>query len=162
MDDQTIWGLLLITYIIPFWFWQVSEHNKIEVRKKLYSDPTEYELQERRFNLRSLFWSFGLVVSLGAWNAGWYPIATSVGLLICFIVFFGIRSAMRKWDLLLSQPFRLWVAGSVVWLLFVAAWYLVFGRTSNLLDDEFMLLGVLPPVFFAVSVAVFRWAMRRN
>jgi hypothetical protein len=75
MNDQAIWGLLLLLYVAPFWLWQFSEFNKIEARKKIYAGRLDEILQKKRFDNFGLLWCIGLSRFLrhGSWMANSLP-----------------------------------------------------------------------------------------
>lgn len=161
MNDQALWGLLLIVYVVPFWIWQVSEHYNIEARKKLYPGRTEEVYRDSRFNRLGLLWCVGLVAVLAAWKADWHPIGTAIVLFAAVLLTLAIRYSVRRWNLMSSRLFRFWLAGSVIWVLSIGGWYLVFGRISELRDDEYFFLAFTPPIIASLAVAAWRWAIRK-
>lgn len=93
MNDQTLWGLLLTVYVVPFWLWQLSEHEKIEARKRLYPGRSDEERHDRLLTRRSLVWCGGLAAILGAWGADWNPIGTAVAVSVGFVAVLAMRAA---------------------------------------------------------------------
>ncbi len=161
MDEKTLWGLLLLIYTVPFWFWQMSEYSTIEARRKLYPGRENEERQEKRFTNIGLLWCVGLVALLVAWKAGWDPIAAAVTFSSVLLAVFGTQFAVRHWNLMAMRTFRLWVTISAVWALAIGVWYLVFGRVSELHEGEFFSLAFSPPFVAAFAVVAWRWAIRK-
>lgn len=162
MTEQALWGLLLIAYIVPFWLWQVSAHNSIETRKKLYPGRENERQLERQLINRSLLWSAGLVVLLAAWMVGMRPVGAGIILSATAFLVFLARIAQMRWNLLSNKLFRIWLAGSAVWVAAIGGWYLVFSRVGELRDEEYLFLALTLPVLFAVSIAAWRWAVRKT
>lgn len=161
MNEQAIWGLLLILYVVPFWLWQFSEFNKIETRKKIYAGRVDEILREKRFDNLGLLWCIGLAAVLAAWKAGWHPIGTAIVLFGAIALTLVVRFAVRRLNLMSKRLFRYWVAGSVIWVLAIGGWYLVFGRVSELREEEFFFLAFMPPIIAAFAIAAWRWAVRK-
>jgi hypothetical protein len=162
MDDQVLWGLVLIVYLVPFWIWQVSEWPTIETLKKLYPGRPNAANAERRFDIVGAVWCVGFVGLLAAWKSGdGHPIA--YGILIGSVVFAALacRAANKRWNVLGRQLFRYWLAASAVWALAVAGWFIVFSRESRLENDQFLLLAVFPPLVAAFSLVAWQWARTR-
>lgn len=63
------WGIILILYIVPFWLWQISRHEQIEARKKLYPGREQENTDEARHTKLSLIWCVGLVILVAPWYA---------------------------------------------------------------------------------------------
>lgn len=161
MNEQALWGLLLIIYVVPFGLWQISEYNTIEARRKLYPGRASEERQDNRFTNLSLLWCVGLVAALAAWKAGWHPIGTAIVLSGVSLSTFAVRFAVRRWNLMSKRLFRFWLAGSVVWVLAIGGWYLVFSRVSELGEEEYFFLAFTPPVVTAFAIAAWCWAVRK-
>lgn len=158
MTEQVMWGLLLVAYIVPFWLWQISAHNTVEIRKELYPGRKEEEVSETRVIWLGLGWCVGLAVLLFAWHAGWHPMGfvLLVGALVATVGFW--HAARKHRHLIHNQLFRGWVAGSVVWALGVGGWYVVFNRVSELTSEEYVYLALIPPVLAAAGIFAWRWA----
>ena len=162
MDDQVLWGLLLMIYVIPFWVWQISAHSTVEVRRKLYPGRADEDKQESHFTNLGLLWSAGLVVLLVGWQADWHPKGAVVVLLGAGVLAAGFRFMSKRWNLMSVKLFRAWLAGSVVWVFAVGAWYLVFGRTSDLTNGECALLAFTAPLIAAFAIGGWYWALRKQ
>lgn len=74
MNDQTVWGLLFILYIIPagiYTVWHQSESSALSERKRLYpgrTDVIEAEKRlEERLTMLAFRWCAGFAVLLGSW-----------------------------------------------------------------------------------------------
>ena len=63
------WGIILIIYVVPFWLWQISRHEAIEARKRLYPGRTQEIADEQRFTKLSLAWCAGLAILIAIWFA---------------------------------------------------------------------------------------------
>lgn len=161
-SDQGLWGILLIVYLVPFWLWQASEHSTIEARKKLYPGRADEEQRDSLFDRRSGMWAVGLCALLAAWAAEWKPVAAAVVLVAVAVPAMLAPRLVRRWNLLARRSFRLWLAGSGIWVLSVAAWYLVLGRSSDLRAHEVVFMGLLPPCIGALSVCAWHWAKKAS
>jgi hypothetical protein len=158
MDDGLIWGILTLAYIIPFPIWLYSREQTIEARKQLYPGRPEETKQENKLLVFGLVWILGLAVLLGGWVVGWEALETAVtigGLILisAFLLWLG-----RRFSLVAVPYFRYWIAGSIVWLLAVGSWHLVFGRSSDLRGDETLLLALLPPFVGLIGIVAISWA----
>jgi hypothetical protein len=160
MSNEAIWGLVLVLYVVPFWFWQLSEHLLIEARKKLY--PGRPDIQnEGRFNKVSFVWILGLFVLLAGWiDQPQQPISVAIATLAIFALGLLIRVAFIRWRHL--PMFRFWLAGSLVWGAGVLSWFTILGRVSDLTEYEFYLLAAIPPAFVAFALAAFGWARAKG
>jgi hypothetical protein len=160
MDRETLWGLVLVAYVLPFGLWQYSEYYAIEARKNVYGDRPEEVRRDRRFYIISLAWSAGLVALLSAWYAGWKPIPTAITVVGLFVLVAGISTVVRRWKPFANRHFRYWLAASAVWGVAVLGWFLIFGRVSPLRDEEIFFLGAVPPIVGAFALAAWRWARK--
>jgi hypothetical protein len=160
MDEQALWGVLLMAYTFPFWLWQFSAHLRIENRRKVYADDAGNTTKERRFNTVSLIWCVGLVAALLAWNAEWKPIPTFIILFATLVTVPAVRAVVVRRSLLTNSFFRYWLAASAVWSMGVSGWFLVFERVSALRGDEFVLLALVPPVIGGFAITAWKWARK--
>ena len=162
MDEQALWGLVLIVYLVPFWIWQVAQWRTIQVLEKLYPGRPNAANAQRRFDILSAVWCVGFVGLLAAWKSGdGHPIA--YGTLSGGVLFAALagRAANRRWNLLGYQLFRYWLASSAAWALAVAGWFIVFWRESRLESDQFLLLALIPPLVAAFSLVAWQWAQKK-
>ena len=162
MDEQVMWGLLLIAYILPFGLWQMLADSTLDIRGELYPGRGSEKRQRRFFNAVGLLWCVGLVFALAAWADGWDPLGVALVLSLAAAAVFIGRIANRRWNLLANQLVRYWTAGSAVWAFGVLGWFLVFGRVSELHDEEFLLLALTPSVIAAFGIVAWRWARRKS
>lgn len=158
MSEQTLWGALIIIYVIPFWIWQISEYGTIETRKKLYSERPDEQLHESRLINRSIAWCVGLVILIVGWMADWHPMGAGIVLVGAALSLFIIYFSLRRWQVMAKRTFRFWLAGTFVWALAVGAWYLVFSRVSDLRGEEVFFLAFLPPLIVAIGIVAWHWA----
>jgi len=162
MNNETLWGLLMIAYIVPAPLWYHSRDQIIEARKSLYPGRRTEELEERRLLTIGLLWTAGLVFLIASWRAGWSPVESAITL----AGFAAIAASVVWIKLVISLSkllyLRIWLAGSLVWTCAVGAWYVVFFNSSALSSFEVIALAVLPPVVGLVGVVAFTWAMRQR
>lgn len=161
MDDQVLWGLVLIVYIAPYAIWHNSEWLTNESRKTIYADRPNEVKQESRFNIVFAVWFVGILALLAAWKASWHPIASVIligGILSTALV---CRAANKRWNLMRRQLFRYWLASFAAWTLAVAGWFVIFGRESQLQDDQFILLAIIPPLVAAFTLVAWQWARKK-
>ncbi len=78
MNDQALWGLVLIVYLVPFWIWQVSEWPTVQALEKLYPGRATAANAQRRLVIVSAVWCIGFVGLLAAWKSGGHPIAFGI------------------------------------------------------------------------------------
>ena len=158
MDDGILWGLFILAYIIPFPIWLHSREQVAEARKEFYPGRLEEKKKEDRLLVFGLAWVFGLALILVAWKLGWDAIETAItigGLISASALLFWLSRRFKP----VAIPFiRYWIAGSIVWLLSVGSWHLVFGRNSDLRGDETLLLALLPPLVGLVGLLASFWA----
>lgn len=159
MTDNQIWGLILIAYVLPWGAWTFSREQTLQARRKLYPGRKDEELLEGSTTRIGLCLAAGLGLLLLAWKFGWHPIPTVILLGAIAAAAFAARRLFRTrtWPPL-SAHTRFWVAGSALWLLSVAAWYLVFGDDSSLDERQFAMVGIFPPVVSWIGLVLFRWA----
>lgn len=167
MSDQTLWGLLLVLYVLPagvFMVWRQSEDSVSDIRKELYPGRTEIlddeSKRESQFTKFTTVWCIGLVLLLAAYSAQWNPVGTGVLVIGLSASLLALYFGYRRFKLQSNRLFRFWLAGLVVWSLTVLSWYLVFGSHSELSNGEFLLLALLPAVVAAVGIVVWQWANR--
>lgn len=169
MSEQSLWGVLIILYVIPAGIYLIrylSEESVTDGRKKLYPGSVKVIEEERkresRFTKFLALWGIGFGLLLIGYTAEWNPIGTvifSLGVSIAVLaIYSGVRSKFPS--LMASRSFRFWLAGSVVWILAVWSWYLVFGSHSELNEEEYALSALMPTLISAVGVVVWRWARK--
>jgi hypothetical protein len=158
MNDQTLWGTFYLLYLIPFSIWAFIEHENIAIKEKLYPGRSEEKIREKRLYYVGGAWFIGLTLLLLLWKAGAPPVVAFliVSLLICvpstaYFVF-------KRWHVIAKPIFRVWVASTITWSLTVLVIYIVFERSSSLKAGEFFLLGMCPPIVFAIGLFLFSWA----
>lgn len=61
------WGIILIIYVVPFWIWQISRHEAIEARKRLYPGREQEDADNARLTRYSLIWCAGLAILVATW-----------------------------------------------------------------------------------------------
>ncbi len=167
MSDQSLWGTLVILYIIPagiYFVWHQSEDSVSDIRKELYPGRTEViedkNKHESRFIKFLIGWCIGFGVLLVGYKAAWNPIGTGILILGAPLTVLALYSGVRYLNLLTNRYFRLWLAGSVVWILAVWSWYVVFGSHSELNGEEFALLALMPTLVTAAGIVAWRWARK--
>lgn len=167
MSDQSLWGMLLVLYIVPagmFMVWHQSEGGVADIRKKLYPGRTEIlddeKKRESNFTKFSISWSVGLGALLLAAYADWHPISAGILLLGGATLALALHFAVRYFQPFSNRLFRFWLAGSVVWILGVWSWYLVFGSHSALNSREFVLLAILPTLVAVAGIVAWVWARK--
>ena len=159
MTDEQLWGLILVLYVIPWAAWTFSREQTLQTRRKLYPGRKDEDLLEGSTTRTGLWLAGGLVYLLGAWKLGWHPIPAALLLAAAAVTAFLARRVLRARALpSLSTPFRFWVAGSALWLLTVAAWYLIFGDDSSLEGSQVAMIAVFPPIVSGIGLVLFRWA----
>ena len=99
-----------------------------------------------------LAWVFGLALILVAWKLGWDAIETSITIGSLISASASLFWLGRRFRLVAIPFIRYWVAGTIIWLLGVGSWHLVFGRSSDLRGDETLLLALLPPFVSLIGI----------
>jgi hypothetical protein len=158
MDSNIIWGGVLIAYVAPYIIWIISRDQTLDIRKKLYPGRPQEEAFDTKSTRYGLLWSVGLALLVLAW---WIKV-TPLGALLLFVVSAVVVGCgfwlPKQKRLLASRGFRFWAAGTIVWLLVVIAWFLIFMHDTSLRNYQFALIGVLPSVIGAVAILMLRWA----
>lgn len=102
MNEQTLWGILISIYVIPFCLWLMLKHNdndaRKEAREKFYPGHVEEDRQDNRLMILTLLWGVGLAALLAAWKANWHPIGTAVILFGAMLLMLIVRFALRRWQ----------------------------------------------------------------
>jgi len=167
MSDKILWGAVFLLYMVPagiFLFWYLAGESDFEIRKKLYPGRIEILDEEKRRESRTtklgIGWCIGLGILLTAYKGEWNPIGTGILLLGVPLSIWAIYFGVRYFNLLTNRLFRFWLAGSVVWILAVWSWYVVFGNHSELSGEEFLLLALMPTVVSAVGIVAWSWARK--
>lgn len=162
MSEQTLWGLILMIYILPFSLWQLSKLYDIEARKRSPFSTGEPEVpEERLLDTLSWFWIAGLVAMLAAYEAGWHPIPASIALVGAVLLALVGRFAAKRLNLLSNRIFRFWLASSVVWFIAVWWWYMMFGQHGYMEEEQYVFLFLSPPVVVAIAISAWLWAVRK-
>lgn len=148
MDNQTLWGVLLGLYVVPFGLWHLAKYWAMDASGRT----------SKKADRLTMAWCAGLVILLiaaksefPAWRLAVAAIFATPCVLIAFIL---------PKDLTRRKDFRLLLSGSVFWALCVLSWYLVFGHSSYTTTDEFLLIALIPPVLACVALLLWRWASR--
>ena len=158
MDTNAIWGAVLIVYIVPYFFWAIARQQSIDTRRDLYPGRKNEDESEDRSMQYGLLWSTGVAFLLFGWWKSWHPIGTFLILCVAAsVVGVGIFIYQRR-SLPKSQSFRLWLAGTVTWMLVVIAWYLIFQDETSMEISQFLMIGAFPPIIAAAAVVAFTWA----
>lgn len=162
MNEEILWGLLVVVYIVPFWLWQMSVNNTFEIRKELYPGRSDEVVAESRFNRAGLLWCVGLLAMVGAWYAGWHPLAVALLMAGAIASLWLWKAAKKRRHLIHDQLVRLWLAGSIVWALGVGGWFVIFSRLSELTNKEYFYLALFPPLLAATAIFAWRWARKKS
>lgn len=167
MSEQVLWGGLVLAYVVPagiYMIWHQSEESVANDRKKLYPGRAEVLDEEKRSESRFMrfltLWCVGFCLLLLGYKAGWDPIGTLILSLAAPLSAMAVYSGVRSVKVLSNRLFRYWLAGSVVWILAVLSWYLVFGSHSDLSAEEFGLLAVMPTLVSAIGILAWHWARK--
>lgn len=158
MDEQVIWGIVLIAYVVTWAAWILNRDQTIETRRKLYPGRPDEDVQETRTTRVGLLLAAGLAFMLIAWKLGWHPIPSAVLLAAATAALVLWKRAGPRLLALRSRTARFWLACTAFWFLCVAAWFLVFRHDSSLDDFQFLLVAVLPPALAAAGIGLYAWA----
>ena len=95
MDDEFLWALIFIIYLVPFWLWQFSNYIGISIRKTYKTERGDEGLRERRLFRASTLWCIGVSGILVAWNAKFPPIISTI---VIIGALFAVASLMKRFD----------------------------------------------------------------
>lgn len=157
MNDQTLYGLFLILYIVPYLVWMIAREQKLEILKQFYPGRAdENTLQRQEFKIGGL-WTAGLVLLLAGWSLSWHPVPALllVALLWTVGLLFNRISLLRS--LFQTRRARSAIAVSSVWCLLVLGWYIIFGDRYGFEVREAMLLAVVPIPIGLITYVAFIW-----
>lgn len=148
MDNATLWGGILILYILPFGAWHMARYWRIDTS----GEPS------KRVDRITGSWCLGLVVLIGAATldfSAWRLVVLSIFAIPCALVARFIPKRVSR-----RRDFRLWFSGSLVWGLCVLSWVLIFGRNSYTTAEEFVLIAILPSAIAGIALCLWRWSYR--
>lgn len=142
--DAGSWGIVILFYIAGYWIWYARRAMDASLGGRVPQSVT-------------WVWIAGLVLILfGASHRGdWLQVALTASGAVVGAAYIAKMKANRV--------FRLWLAGTVVWLVAVGAWYLAFGNPRSMNDDRhYTFLAFFPPLIVGGALIAWRWAMRDN
>ena len=144
MGGNTVWGALMIAYVIPWAAWMARRKDNA---------GADYE---RRTTQVGLCLTVGMLLLLLGWFADLNPLGVLVLLLGAAVFSLCIGWVLARF--IPRQQLRFLLAGSAVWALGVGAWWLIFRHQTELDPAEVVMLAILPPAVAAFGIGALRWA----
>lgn len=162
MDEKTIWAIILLLYIIPFWIWQSYEFQNIEILKGFYPGREDEKKREKRSYIIGGIWCVGLFALMLLWGSKADPIISIILLAGCSSIIAIFYLILRRYRIFSHGVFRYCLASSIVWVSSVISWMLIFERRGSVDDEQYVFLAVLPPVVLCIAAIAFSWAYKEQ
>ena len=144
MNSNTVWGALMIAYVIPWAIWTAKREDNA---------GKDFDKRTTRIGLCL---TTGMLLLMLGWFADLNPLG---GLILLFGgVVFPLCVGWVLARFIPRQQLRFLLAGSAVWVLGVGAWWLIFRRQTELDPADVVMLASLPPAVAAFGIGALRWA----
>ena len=160
MKYQTIYGALMIAYVIPYLVWTFVRDQKVEILKQFYPGRVDDQAIERRGNWVGGVWLAGMVFLLVGWKLEWHPIPIFGIIAIGWAVFAVMPKIPKAKDLLRARRTRTIVATAAVWFLTVLCWHLVFGVRYDFELKDTILIALVPCAIGFFAYGAYCWVKR--
>lgn len=159
MDNASLWGVILILYILPFWVWQVNDHYSHKARKEIYLNSPDQGAEDTRSDWISYAWCAGFLSLLFAHESRLSPWVVAIFAALYLVGIISLPYVHKRWRPFQHIHARVWLAGSASWIAGLVGWYCIFAQASFDVT-RLMLLGIIPPIVAGVMFSAWRWAVR--
>jgi len=160
MDAQTLYGILFLCYVIPYFVWMIAREQRLEILKQFYPGRADEKALERREFTIAALWFIGLLLLLAGWNLHWHLVPTILLVSVTWIAGFFVSRAFKARKFLQTKRARAIVAASGVWCSLVAGWYVIFGDRYGFDPGEAVLLALVPILIGLFAYGAFLWVKK--
>ena len=160
MDDQAIYGALMIAYLIPYVVWTIARDQKVEILKQFYPGRADEEAIERRGNAVGIVWVAGMLVLLIGWKLESHPLPIFGIVVFGWACFAAFRKILRTKNLFRTRKARSIASVATIWSASVLGWYLVFGDRYGFEPRDAVLIALVPCVIGFIAYGAYRWVNR--
>jgi len=160
MDEQTLYGVLFLSYVIAYFVWMVAREQKLEILKQFYPGRADEKTLERREFTIAAIWFIGLLLLLAGWNLRWNLVPTTLLLAVTWIAGLIASRVFRGRRFLQTKRVRAIVAASGVWCSLVAGWYVIFGDRYGFDPGEAVLLALIPILIGLFAYGAVLWVKK--
>ena len=160
MDEQAIYGVILIAYLIPYLIWLIARDQRFEILKQFYPGRADEKAKEQREYAIGAAWVIGFIVILGAWKLRAHPIPVFGIVIVGWLCFGVLRKLLKSANIFKLRETRIIVASTAVWIAMVFGWYLIFGSRYDFELREALLLVVVPITIAIVAYIGYQWAIK--
>ena len=162
MDEQAIYGVILIAYLVPYLVWLIARDQRFEILKQFYPGRADEKAKEQREYAIGAAWVVGFIVILGAWRLRAHPIPVFGIVIVGWLCFGVLRRLLKSTTVFKLRQTRIIIAGTAVWTITVFGWYLIFGNRDGFELREALLLVVVPLIISMIAYIGYQWAIKGN